>query len=80
MIENSGMFREAQQLAQENQARARRFAMLYNVARALMSTVRTERLLLIMLYALTSPTGFGFSRAILFLLSEDGRMLLARMA
>ncbi|MGA7105446.1 MAG: ATP-binding protein, partial [Candidatus Deferrimicrobiaceae bacterium] len=32
-----------------------------------------------MLYTLTSPTGFGFSRAILFLLSEDGRTLLARM-
>jgi two-component system sensor histidine kinase HydH len=79
MIENSGMFREAQQLAQENQARARRFAMLYNVARALMSTVRTERLLPIMLYALTSPTGFDFSRAILFLLSDDSRTLLARM-
>jgi two-component system sensor histidine kinase HydH len=79
MIENSGMFREAQQLAQENQARARRFAMLYNVARGLMSTVRTDRLLPIILYALTSPTGFNFSRAILFLLSEDGHTLLARM-
>ncbi len=79
MIENSAMFREAQQLARENQVRAQRFAMLYNVARALMSTVKTERLIPIMLYALTSPAGFNFSRAILFLLSADGRMLSARM-
>ena len=79
MIENSAMFGEAQQLARENQARAQRFATLYNVARALMSTVKTERLLQIMLYALTSPTGFNFSRAILFLLSDDGRTLHARM-
>lgn len=79
MIENAAMFREAQQLANENQARARRFATLYNVARALMSTVKTERLLQITLNALTSPSGLNFSRAILFLLSEDGTRLTARM-
>ena len=79
MTENSAMFREAQQLAQENQVRAQRFATLYNVARALMSTVKTERLLQIMLYALTSSAGFNFGRAILFLLSDDRRILSARM-
>lgn len=79
MIENAAMFREAQQLASETQARARRFATLYNVARALMSTVKTERLLQITLNALTSPSGLNFSRAILFLLSEDGTRLTARM-
>ncbi len=79
VIENAAMFREAQQMAGENQARAQRFATLYNVARALMSTVKTDRLLMIMLYALTSPTGFNFSRAILFLLSDDGLTLAAQM-
>ena len=79
VIENATMFREAQQMAGENQARAQRFATLYNVARALMSTVKTDRLLMIMLYALTSPTGFNFSRAILFLLSDDGLSLTAQM-
>jgi signal transduction histidine kinase/putative methionine-R-sulfoxide reductase with GAF domain len=67
------------QMAGENQARAQRFATLYNVARALMSTVKTDRLLMIMLYALTSPTGFNFSRATLFLLSDDGLTLTAQM-
>lgn len=79
MIENATMFREAQQLAQENQARAQRFATLYHVARALMSTVKEERLLSIMLHKLTSPAGLNFSRAILYLLSDDGRALSARM-
>lgn len=79
MIENSAMYREAQELAQENQVRARRFSTLYTVARSLMSTVKTDRLLQLTLNALTSPSGLNFSRAILFLLSEDGNRLVARM-
>lgn len=79
MIEHSSMFLEARELAGENQAKAQRFATLHNVARALMSTVKTERLLQIMLEALTSPTGLNFSRAILFLVAEDGKTLDARM-
>lgn len=79
MIENSAMLREAQHAARENQVRARRFSILYNVARALMSTVRTERLFPVMMHLLTSPSGFNFSRAILFLLSGDGSTLVARM-
>ncbi|MBI5418522.1 MAG: GAF domain-containing protein [Deltaproteobacteria bacterium] len=79
MIENSAMYREAQQLAQSNQVKLQQLSTLYNVAQALMSTVKTERLLHIMLHSLTSPTGLNFSRAILFLLSEDGCTLTARM-
>ncbi len=79
MIEHSTMFVEARQLAGENQAKAQRFATLYNVARALMSTVKSERLLQIMLGALISPTGLNFSRAILFLVEGDGKTLSARM-
>ncbi|MGE5189416.1 MAG: GAF domain-containing protein [Gemmatimonadota bacterium] len=79
MIEHASMFLEAQKLAGENQAKAQRFATLYNVARALMSTVKTERLLQVMLEALTSPAGLNFSRAILFLLNEDGKTLTARI-
>src|SRR4030067_386033 len=45
MIENSAMFGEAQQLARENQARAQRFAALYNVARRALCPVKTEGLL-----------------------------------
>ena len=44
-----------------------------------MSTVKTERLLYIMIRSLTAPTGLNFSRAILFMLSEDDSTLTARM-
>ena len=80
MIENESILRKAQRLAQENQVKVQRFSTLYDVARALMSTVKMERLLPIMLYALISPGGLNFSRAILFLTSEDGDGLSARMA
>ena len=80
MIENATILRKAQQLAQENQVKMQRISTLHNVARALMSTVKMERLLSIMLYALISPGGLNFSRAILFLTSEDGEWLCARMA
>jgi len=80
MIEYASMLRKAQRLAQENQIKVQRFSTLYDVARALMSTVKMERLLPIMMYALVSPGGLNFSRAVLFLLSEDGKRLAARMA
>ncbi len=80
MIENVAILRNAQRLAQENQVKVQRISTLYDVARALMSTVKMERLLPIMLYALISPRGLNFSRAILFLTSEVGEGLFARMA
>jgi len=79
MIENSTMYLEAQHLAQANQVKVQQLSTLYDLARALMSTVKTERLLHIMLRSLTSPTGLNFSRAILFLVSDDGLMLAGRM-
>ncbi|HEX7519019.1 MAG TPA: GAF domain-containing protein [Candidatus Deferrimicrobium sp.] len=80
MIENASILRKAQRLAQENQVKVQRISTLYDVARALMSTVKMDRLLPIILYALISPGGLNFSRAILFLTSEDGDGLCARMA
>lgn len=80
MIGNEAILRKAQRLAQENQVKVQRISTLYDVARALMSTVKMERLLSIMLYALISPGGLNFSRAILFLTSEDEGGLSARMA
>jgi two-component system sensor histidine kinase HydH len=80
MLGNEAILRNAQRLAQENQEKVQRISTLYDVARALMSTVKMERLLSIMLYATISPGGLNFSRAILFLTSEDGEGLSARMA
>ena len=80
MLENAIVFQRAQRLAHENQVKVQRISTLYDVAHALMSTVKTERLLQVMLYALISPGGLNFSRAILFLLSGDRETLVARMA
>jgi signal transduction histidine kinase/putative methionine-R-sulfoxide reductase with GAF domain len=80
VVENAVVFQRAQRLARENQDKVQRISTLYDVARALMSTVKTERLLQVMLYALVSPGGLNFSRAILFLLAEDGQALVGRMA
>ncbi|MGA8753498.1 GAF domain-containing protein [Candidatus Deferrimicrobium sp.] len=80
MIDNASILREAQRLAQENQDKMQRISTLHEVARALMSTVKMERLLPIMLYALISPRRLNFSRAILFLTSDDGGELCPRMA
>ena len=79
MIQNASILRKAQRLAEENQVKVQRISTLYDVARALMSTVKMERLLSVMLYALISPGGLNFSRAILFLTTEDGEGLCARM-
>jgi len=79
MLENSAMYREAQEMARENQIRARRFSTLYGVARSLLSTVKTDRLLQLALNALTAESGLNFSRAILFMLSGDGKRLVAQM-
>jgi two-component system sensor histidine kinase HydH len=80
MMENAAMLRNAQRLAQENQVKVQRISALYDVALALMSTVKMDRLLPIVLYALISRGGLNFSRAILFLLSDDGEDLVVRMA
>ncbi|MBP2674305.1 MAG: sensor signal transduction histidine kinase, partial [Deltaproteobacteria bacterium] len=80
MVEHATTLEKARRLAQENQDKVRRISALYDIARVMMSTVNTERLLQAMLFSLVSPEGLKFSRAILFLLSEDGRRLVGRMA
>ncbi len=80
MIEHATMLDKTQRLARENQDKVRRISALYDVARLLISTVKTERLLQTMLYSLISPGGLNFGRAVLFLVSEDGKSLVARMA
>ncbi|RMG59934.1 MAG: GAF domain-containing protein [Deltaproteobacteria bacterium] len=80
VVENVRMYREATELARENEVKVARLQTLYNVARSLMSTIKTERLLSLMLDALISPEGFRYSRAILFLVTEDGKGLRPALA
>ncbi len=80
MIEHATTLEKARRLAQENQEKVRRISAMYDIARVMMTTVKTERLLQSILFSLISPEGLKFSRAILFLLSEDGNSLVGRMA
>lgn len=80
VIENVKMYKEASDLAKENQFKVKRLQTLYDVTRTLMSTIKTDKLLRIMLDALTSPTGLNYSRAILFQLSSDGSVLQPKLA
>ncbi|MBE0604538.1 MAG: GAF domain-containing protein [Deltaproteobacteria bacterium] len=80
MIEHATTLEKARRLAQENQEKVRRISAMYDIARVMMSTVKTERLLQSILFSLISSEGLRFSRAILFLLSEDGKFLVGRMA
>ncbi|MEW6719157.1 MAG: GAF domain-containing protein [Thermodesulfobacteriota bacterium] len=80
MIEHATTLEKARRLAQENQDKVGRISALHDIARVMMSTVKTERLIQSMLFSLVSTGGLKFSRAILFLLSEDGRQLVGRMA
>lgn len=78
MLENASTFEQVRRLAEENQAKVRRLTTLHTMAHALMSTVKTDRLLQVTLKELTSSGGMGFDRAVLFLLSTDRKRLEAR--
>jgi signal transduction histidine kinase len=80
VIENVKMYKEAADLASENQFKVKRLETLYNVARTLMSTIKTDKLLRIMLDSLTSPEGLNYSRAILLQMSAEGDLLEPKMA
>ncbi|NIO17155.1 MAG: GAF domain-containing protein [Deltaproteobacteria bacterium] len=80
VLENVKMYKEAADLARENQFKVKRLQTLYDVARTLMSTIKTEKLLRVMLDSLTSPGGLNYSRAILFQISADGKLLVPKMA
>lgn len=80
VVDNVKMYKEAADLAKENQFKVKRLQTLYDVARTLMSTIKTDKLLRVMLDSLTSPFGLNYSRAILFQLSPEGELLEPKMA
>lgn len=80
VVENVKMYKEAEGLAKENQFKVKRLETLYNVARTLMSTIKTDRLLKVMLDSLTSPHGLNYSRAIMLLVNTEKGVLEPKMA
>ena len=65
----------------EQLSRTRRdFMLLYEISQAMRTTLELNHILYIILTGVTSHSGLGYNRAILFLLNDEGNMLEPRMA
>jgi signal transduction histidine kinase len=69
---------DATRLAEEKDRQANQLSLLYEINNALLSTMKFEQILHIVLTAITIGDGMGFNRAILFL-TDEGRNCLTGM-
>ncbi|MBW1917403.1 MAG: GAF domain-containing protein [Deltaproteobacteria bacterium] len=76
-IENALTFQELESLAEKNERMVRVLTVLQEISWALMTTVRMEKLLDIILNALTLESGLGYDRAIVLLVNEAHQTLKA---
>ncbi len=79
-IENALTHYETSSLAQEYEKRAKQLSTLWELNKALLTTVNFERILHLMLTAITIGDGLGFNRAMLFMLNEKEQTLDGTMA
>lgn len=56
------------------------FKVLYDISRAMQTTLELDQILYIILTGVTSHSGLGYNRALLFLLNEEKQCLECRMA
>ncbi len=81
--EISGMFRrdrlDATKLAKEKDRQANQLSLLYEINNAILSTMKFEQILHIILTAITIGDGMGFNRAMLFLADERKNCLTGMM-
>ncbi len=74
-IENLIARREIHTLVQEQERRVKQLSTLWELSKALLTTVHFERILHLTLTAITIGEGLGFNRAMLFMVNEKDRML-----
>jgi len=74
-VENAFIYERAEDLAVQNEKNAQELAFLYYMANSMRSTLRLDRLLHIILTAMTMGGGMGFNRAMLFLVNERTKSL-----
>jgi two-component system sensor histidine kinase HydH len=79
-IENAMRHYEISTMAQENEKRVKQLSTLWELNKALLTTVNFERIIHMALTAITIGDGLGFNRAMLFLVNEKGRVLEGTMA
>jgi signal transduction histidine kinase len=74
-IENALTHYEISNMAQENEKRVTQLSSLWELNKALLTTVNFERILYLTLTAITIGEGLKFNRAMLFLVNEKDRIL-----
>ena len=79
-IENALTHYETSQLAEANERRVRQLIILWELNKALLTTVNFERIVQMTLTAITIGAGLGFNRAMLFIVNEKTRSLEGTMA
>jgi signal transduction histidine kinase len=79
-IENALTHYEISNMAQENEKRVAQLSSLWELNKALLTTVNFERILQLTLTAITMGEGLKFNRAMLFLVNEKDRTLEGTMA
>jgi signal transduction histidine kinase len=67
-------------MAQENEKRVRELTILWELSKALLTTVNFEHIIQMTLTAITIGEGLGFNRAMLFMVDEKTRSLQGTMA
>ena len=70
-IENTALLETTKVIGREREVMVRELSMLFELNKAIMTTIDLDRLLHIILTAVTMGDGFGFNRAILFLYNKN---------
>jgi two-component system, NtrC family, sensor histidine kinase HydH len=79
-IENALTHYETSQLVWENEKRVRELTILWELSKALLTTVNFEHIVQMTLTAITIGAGLGFNRAMLFMVNEKSQSLEGTMA
>ncbi len=79
-VENAMTHFETSQLVQNHERSVKQLSTLYELNKTLLTTVHLERTLQMTLTAITIGEGFGFNRAMLFMVDEKRRVLKGTLA
>jgi signal transduction histidine kinase len=74
-LENALTYQQVESLAERNERMVRNLTALQEISRALLTTVKRDRLLEILLQGLIHPQGLGFDRAVVLMVDEAGQTL-----
>ncbi|MGQ9645977.1 MAG: GAF domain-containing protein [Thermodesulfobacteriota bacterium] len=79
-IENALTHYETSQLVWENEKRVKELTILWELSKALLTTVNFEHIVQMTLTAITIGSGLGFNRAMLFMVDEKSQSLQGTLA